>query len=110
MHYCRRLTHYWILVFSALSLLNCNTVPIRSVEGVKLSPPPNATLSDVQYAVRRAGEFWGWSMVPKGPGTFEATRSPGSNNWATVQVRFDMNFLSIQHLRSSSSLEANLEA
>jgi hypothetical protein len=92
-----------ILVVLAVVLIGAcrSTDPVYSVEQAPLSPPPKATMADIQRAIIRAGASRGWVMTPKEPGLIQATYSRQGHS-ATVDIRYSLSAYSISYVDSQN--------
>jgi len=97
------------IFFAALLILtvaSCRAVTIYNVENYSLNASPNATMEDVESAIKRAGAGLGWHIKSVSPGILEA-RLTIRRHLAVTAIRYDTKVFSINY-RESTNLKYNM--
>ncbi|MEM7169025.1 MAG: hypothetical protein AAF530_02575 [Pseudomonadota bacterium] len=90
-----------IVLFSLIFVAACRLAPVENVESASLGAPANATMEQVEEAIRRAGLGLGWQMVPEAPGDIKGTLRLRSHV-AVVDITYDTKTYSINYLDSQN--------
>jgi hypothetical protein len=83
----------------------CRTAPLQNLEGMPVvTSTTNASLSDIQTAIIRAGASQGWKMVPTREGVVRGTKIFGDagKHVAVVEVKYDSKAYSILYSDSTN--------
>ncbi len=88
-------------VVALLLVAACRTAPIYNVESAELGAPPNATMAQVEQAIKTAGAGLGWQMIPNGPGDITG-RLMLRSHVAVVDVAYDTKTFSINYEDSTN--------
>jgi hypothetical protein len=92
----------WKLVIPVLLLLlaSCRTADLYSVQNAP-GTSKAVSMSDVEMAIRRAGQSLGWQIVPQGPGRAEGTLVLRDHR-AVVNITYDAKNYSITYKDSAN--------
>jgi hypothetical protein len=84
-----------------LVLAACRTAPVYTVESEGLGSPPNAKMSQVTKAIKRAGAGLGWAMKTRKAGHLVGSLAVRSHR-AVVDIRYNTKTFSITYKDSQN--------
>ncbi len=100
-----------LALIAALALAGCRAAPMYSPSDIAFAAPPATvvkvlTMDDYKNAIIRGGSKRGWTFQDAGPGHLVGDVAVRNKHFATVDIHFDTESISISY-KSSRNLNYN---